>query len=231
MAGNLDYFKLTRDFWDFSFENPDLIKPNHCALYLFIIEHCNRLGWREKFGLPTEMTKDAIGIRSYNTYINTLNDLVCFGFIKLIEKSKNQYSSNIIALSNFDKALDKALDKAMIKHYTKQSESTIQSISSIDKQDTKKQIYKSFNHLSITISDFEKLKTEFSENDILDCFERIENYKENTKYKSLYLTSKQWLTKQKKETLNKLTNGNKNITDTEEFNNLVTAIKSDGILR
>ena len=83
------------------------------------------------------MAKEAIGIRSYNTYINTLNDLVEFGFIKLIEKSKNQYSSNIIALSNFDKAHDKALDKALIKHGTKQRES----IDSINKQETKEQIY------------------------------------------------------------------------------------------
>jgi hypothetical protein len=78
------------------------------------------------------MAKEAIGIRSYNTYINTLNDLVEFGFVKLIEKSKNQYSSNIIALSNFNKAPDKALDKAMIKHETKQHES----IDSINKQET-----------------------------------------------------------------------------------------------
>jgi len=132
----MDYFKLTRAFWDFAFENPEKIKPNHCALYLFIVEHCNRLGWKHKFGLPTTMAKDAIGIRSYNTYITTLNDLVEFELIELIEKSKNQYSSNIVAISNFNKALDKALDKALIKHSTKQSESTIQSIDSIDKQDT-----------------------------------------------------------------------------------------------
>jgi hypothetical protein len=136
----MDYFKLTRTFWDFTFENPEKIKPNHCALYLFIVEHCNRLGWKRKFGLPTTMAKDAIGIRSYNTYINTLNDLVDFGLIEMIEVSKNQYSSNIVAISNFDKALDKALDKASIKHVTKQSESTIQSIDSIDKHITNKQI-------------------------------------------------------------------------------------------
>lgn len=129
----MDYFKITRSFWDFAFENPEKIKPNHCALFLFIVEHCNRLGWKSKFGLPTTMTKDAIGIRSYNTYLNTLNDLVDFGLIKLIEKSKNQYSSNIVALSNFDKAHNKALDKALIKHDTKQSESIVQSIDSIDK--------------------------------------------------------------------------------------------------
>ncbi len=133
----MNSYDLSRKWFDWTFENPERINPNHTALYFFIIEHCNRLGWKEKFGLPTTMAKEAIGIRSYNTYINTLNDLVQFGFINLIEKSKNQYSSNIIALSNFDKAPDKALDKALIKHGTKQRES----ISSINKQETKEQIY------------------------------------------------------------------------------------------
>jgi hypothetical protein len=129
----MNSYELSRNWFDWSFSNPELISPNHSALYFFIIEHCNRLGWKEKFGLPTTMAKEAIGIRSYNTYIKTLNDLVEFGFIKMIEKSKNQYSSNIIALSNFDKALDKALDKAMIKHTTKQSESTSSIIKHITK--------------------------------------------------------------------------------------------------
>jgi len=106
----MDYFTLTRSFWDFAFENPDKIKPNHCALFLFIVEHNNRLGWRDKLGLPTTMAKEAIGIRSYNTYMETLNDLVDFGLIILVEKSKNQFSSNIVALSNFDKAPNKAFE-------------------------------------------------------------------------------------------------------------------------
>ena len=127
-------YNLSRNWFNFCFENPEKIKPNHSALYLFAVEHCNRLGWKEKFGLPTEMSKEAIGIKSYNTYINTLNDLVEWGFVKMIERSKNQYSANIIALSKFDKALDKALDKAFIKHVTKQSESTSESICTIDKQ-------------------------------------------------------------------------------------------------
>jgi hypothetical protein len=79
------------------------------------------------------MVMDAISIKSYNTFIKTLNDLVVYGFIKMVEKSKNQYSSNIIALSKIYEANDKALDKAIIKHSTKQSESTVQSIDSINK--------------------------------------------------------------------------------------------------
>jgi hypothetical protein len=132
----MNSYELSRNWFDWCFENPEKINPNHSALYFFCIEHCNRLGWKEKFGLPTTMAKEAIGIKSYNTYSNTLNDLVQFGFIKMLERSKNQYSANIIALSKFNKALDKALDKALIKHTTKQSESTRQSNSSIDKQIT-----------------------------------------------------------------------------------------------
>jgi len=135
----MNSYELSRSFFNWSFENPEKINTNHIALYFFCIEHCNRLGWKEKFGLPTTMAKDAIGIRSYNTYKKTLDELVEFGFIEMIELSKNQYSSNIIALSKFDNSLNKALDKAMIKHTSKQSESTIQSNDSIDKQITIKQ--------------------------------------------------------------------------------------------
>jgi hypothetical protein len=132
-------YELSRNWFDWCFENPEKINPNHSALYFFCIEHCNRLGWKEKFGLPTTMVMEAIGIKSYNTYIKTFNDLICFGFIDLIEKSRNQHSSNIIALSKNNKALDKALDKATVKHATKQSESTEQSKCSIDKPITNNQ--------------------------------------------------------------------------------------------
>lgn len=130
-------YELSRNFFDWCFENSEKINPNHTALYFFILEHCNRLGWKTVFGLPSGVAMEAIGIRSHNTYIKTLNDLISFGFVKMVEKSKNQYTANIVALSKINKAHDKALDEALIKHYTKQSESTIQSIDSIIKQITK----------------------------------------------------------------------------------------------
>lgn len=132
-------YSLSRAWFDYCFENPELINPNHSALFFFAIEHCNRLGWKEKFGLPTTMAMEAIGIKSYNTYKKTLDQLIEMGFIIMIQKSKNQYSANIVALSKNNKALDKALDKAMIKHSTKQSESTIESNDSINKPITKNQ--------------------------------------------------------------------------------------------
>lgn len=125
----MNVFELSRNWFDWCFENPEKVKPNHSAMYFFIIEHCNRLGWKEKFGLPMQMTMDAIGIKNYRTFSQTLNDLIEFGFIKLIQKSKNQHSSNIVAIVNNTKAnakaTTKALDKAMQKQIQKQVHGTV----------------------------------------------------------------------------------------------------------
>lgn len=137
-------YHLSRVWFDFCFENPEKISPNHTAIYFFAIEHCNRLGWKEKFGFPTQMTMDAIGIKKHQTYIKYLNDLIEWGFIKLIQKSTNQYSANIISLQNAKLKNGKALDKAFITHAAKQTQtngqSTGQSKDSIDKQETNNQL-------------------------------------------------------------------------------------------
>ena len=136
----MDIYKLLRVFWDYTFENTGKIKPNHIAVYMFAIEHCNRLGWKKNFGFPTTMVMDAVSIKSYSVYKTIFDDLVDFGFFDVIQYSKNQYSSNIIALKENYKANYKALDKAITKHTSKQpisnSQSTHQSNSSIDIHNT-----------------------------------------------------------------------------------------------
>lgn len=127
-------YELSRNFCEWAFNNPEKIKPIHYAIYYFSIEHCNRLGWKDKFGLPSQMVMEAIGVKNWRTYSSGLTDLVDFGFIKMIEISKNQYSSNIIAIVKNTKAHTKALDKALSKHSIKHSRSTYQSTVSIDKQ-------------------------------------------------------------------------------------------------
>lgn len=122
-------YELSRNFFDWCFENPEKVKPNHIAMYFFIVEHWNRLGQKEKFGLPMEMTKDAIGIKNYKTYSKTFEDLVEWKFIKVLERSRNQYSANVIALVKNTKANTKALSKASLKHSQKQ----VQGIVGIDK--------------------------------------------------------------------------------------------------
>lgn len=121
----MNAYELSRNWFDWCFENPEKINPNHSAMYFFIIEHCNRLGWKEKFGLPMQMTKDAIGISNYRTFSKTFNDLVDWGFIVLHKKAVNQHSSNVVALAKNAKAKSKALDKAMLMHSQKQVRDTV----------------------------------------------------------------------------------------------------------
>jgi hypothetical protein len=130
----MNSYELSRNWFDWSFENPELVNPNHTAIYFFAIEHCNRLGWKEKFGFPTQMVMDALGIKKHQTYIKYFNELVDYGFIKMIQKSKNQYSANIISLMTATPKNGKALDKAIINHGAKQTQTNGQSNSSIDKQ-------------------------------------------------------------------------------------------------
>ncbi len=130
----MNSYDLSRNFWNWAFDNPELISPNHAAIYFFAIEHCNRLGWKKKFGFPSQMTMDAIGIKKHQTYIKYFNELVEYGFFEMIQKSKNQYSSNIISLMYAMPKKGKALDKAIIKHGAKQTQSNGQSNSSVDKQ-------------------------------------------------------------------------------------------------
>jgi len=218
----MNSYALSRAWFDFCFNNPEKVNTNHAAIYFFAIEHCNRLGWKTKFGFPSQMVMEAIGIKNWRTYSKNLNDLVDFGFIEMIQKSKNQYSSNIISLCTAyvknTEADTKALDKAITKQDTKHSQSIV-SINKplnkellnlitsnetlvkqnlkrwiIEEKNKRKNSYRSFKHLSISLKEVEKLKEDGNTieqiNEILDS---IENYKKNANYTSLYLTAKKWL--------------------------------------
>ncbi len=142
-------YEFSRAWFDFSFVNPGKIKPVHSAIYFFAIERCNRLGWKEEFGFPTDLAMEALGIRNYKTYIKALQDLVDWGFIKWIQKSKNQFTANIIALVKNTEAQPKALDSALSVQSIKQ----VRSIASINKQLN----YKQINHQTFIKEPFLKI--------------------------------------------------------------------------
>ena len=124
-------YDLTRNWYNYKFEHPDKVRAIHSDMYFYIIDLWNRLGQKEKFGLPTSVTMENLGISSYNTYKKTLDGIVKFGFIKIIQESKNQYQAKVIALSKIDKASSKALDKA---HNKATDEAPYKALDSIDKQ-------------------------------------------------------------------------------------------------
>ena len=70
-----------------------------------------------------------------------------------------------------------------------------------------KETYRCFAHLSMSVEQFNKLEADYNKQQIDSCLDSIENFKNNKKYKSLYLTCKNWLkkeqTKEEVQTLNK----------------------------
>jgi len=166
-------YELSRYWFDWAFNNPEKVKPIHAAIFFFAIEHKNRLGGKEKFGFPSLMTMEAIGVKKHQTYSKALNELAEWGFIEFIERSKNQFSSNIIsirAVPKNGKARGKALDKAFIKHGAKQGYSTGQGMDNI---------VKPINQLTNNNPDEDAAKEieviigeseEFKINQIYDCF-------------------------------------------------------------
>ena len=145
---------------------------------------------------------EAVGIKNWRTYSKALSELVDFGFIEMVEKSKNQYSSNIISLKSAyvknTKAKSKALDKALQKHSQKQSQSTV----SINKQETKnkKQIPALSEFLAYALEkkpnvDQEAVKLKYEawqENDWVNGNgKQIKNWKSNLLNVLQYLAEKQ----------------------------------------
>lgn len=107
MDGKKDGYSLSRQWFDFAFENPEKVTPTHGILWFWLIELNNRLGWKEKFGLPTAYSMDAIGVSNYRTYKKAMDDLIKWGFVILIAKAKNQHTASIVALVKNTKAIQK----------------------------------------------------------------------------------------------------------------------------
>ena len=173
----MNWYDLHRMRLNFRFENPDKCRSIHSELFMYIVDLWNRLWQAKKFWLPTEMTMNLLGIWSYNTYHKAYEDLVSRWFIKEIQKSTNQYSARVIAISKIDKATNKALDKATIKATDETSD------------DINKQVFN-----TITINNIYK-----SEQDIKDRIYKLYDkdiVSQNiSKYKLLLLFATKWYDK------------------------------------
>jgi hypothetical protein len=157
-------YELTRRWFDFAFETKEA-KCTHTALFMFIVELNNRLGWKRQFGIPTMATMEGLSIGNKTTYLTALRDLKTWGFIEIIQDSKNQFSSTIIEIcySKSVTASVTALDTALIQQKVQQSNANESSTVPIDKplnKETNKQVS---DEKSLSLEERkEKFKTQLS---------------------------------------------------------------------
>lgn len=90
--GKKNGYRLSRQIFELAKTHPDHIKPNHIALYFWICELNNKLGWdHDVIGLPTAEAMKMVGMRDRRFYRNTLTQLDDLGLIRIVTLSPNQY--------------------------------------------------------------------------------------------------------------------------------------------
>ena len=171
----INWYTLSRQWFDFSFENPDKVNCSHTALYFYIIDKWNRFWQKEKFGLPSYYTMEELWIKSRKTYYKIFKDLVDFWFIEIIQESVNQNTSTIIKLNLTKNEWWKSkLDDAMCllnnyssndtSTYSSNDTSTYPSRGTIDKQINKRTNKQINNNIVVsketTLQDY--IKKEFT---------------------------------------------------------------------
>ncbi len=94
-------YKLMQDWFDYTYEQQG-VKPVHHALYCYLVDLCNRLGWKPVFGLPAQHTMERLGIGNRNTYKSALLFIEKMGAVQIVEWSRNQHTSTQVKLLKLD---------------------------------------------------------------------------------------------------------------------------------
>lgn len=127
----MDWYALSRKIFNYAFEHKEC-GVYHISIFMWIVELNNRLWWKKEFWLPSNDSCEWLSIGNKNTYLSALRDLEKWGFIKIIQESRNQFCSTIIQICHVksDTATNTALDTALIRQDTQHW----YAIDTIDKQ-------------------------------------------------------------------------------------------------
>jgi len=186
--GFATFVKLLRELAKTNYHYLDLSKP---TTQMFLSAKC-----KVSKEILLSIIKDLVDLGKFDKILWEENSIVwCQDFTDSIQdayiKRKNKcitYDSLLLLLISLgvrkpSKSKLNSTDKTqIIVKETKEDET---------KEDN---IHTSFAHLKITFDEYNKLLIlGYTEIEVIEVLEKIENYKQNTKYKSLFLTAKNWL--------------------------------------
>lgn len=135
-------YQLTRRWFNFTFEHTEA-KAQHTAIYCWLIELNNRLGWKDEFTINTQFTMEGLSIGNKNTYLSALSDLENWGFIKTIRPSVNQNYGRVITLRCYDNdtavhtATTTAMDTALIQQNDDNDNGSVPIVKQVNQETTK----------------------------------------------------------------------------------------------
>ena len=115
MSDSTSYFSYAAQYYKWSYEQPTLATPAMAAVYYYALYTWNSYGHPQQFRLSTQSAMASAGINSWRTYDKALHSLIDNGFIKVIQKSKNQHSASSVSLCLKNVSKCKALSKALAK--------------------------------------------------------------------------------------------------------------------
>lgn len=172
-------YQLTRRWFNFAFENSEA-KVQHTALYCWMVELNNRLGWKEEFTINTQFTMEGLSIGNKNTYLDALKDLEKWGFIKTIRPSINQNYGRVVSLrcGDFATADTTAMDTALIQQSDDNDEGGVPIVKQVNNETIKQKKqgldFSKYEELSQLVEKWigyrKSIKKPYKSQDSLDSF-------------------------------------------------------------